>query len=126
MNETEAAVAASFLQLRAQPGETRLQKLQRAMAVAVKSIWVDPESKKNLALVYKNGEFLQQDQIPDEPATSHLAEAKEEEDESLKAFEDLRGKAEEALQRMREEEIKKQQELFVKLRFLIRINQKGT
>merc|ERR1719191_2498583 len=73
--------------------------------MAVNSVWVDPESKRNLALVTRDGAFVQQ---PGVVATTHLAEAKEEENEQLAAFEGLRGKAEEALQRLRDEEVKKQ------------------
>merc|ERR1719160_1196070 len=78
------------------------------MTLAVNSVWVDPQSKKNLALVTKDGAFVQQPMDALEPATTHLAEAKEEENEQLAAFEGLRGKAEEALQRLRDEEVKKQ------------------
>jgi chromosome segregation ATPase len=87
------------------PSPERLEKLQRAMTMAVNSVWVDPESKKNLALLTRDGAFVQQPGA--EPVTTHLAEAKEEENEQLAAFEGLRGKAEEALQRMRDEETKK-------------------
>jgi chromosome segregation ATPase len=114
VNETEGEGAAAFLQVGEQPSENRLERLSRAMTMAVNSIWVDPESKKNLALVYKGGQFLQSGEDPLDaiaaPATGHLAEANEEKNEHLEAFEGLRGKAEEALQRMREEEAKKEQE----------------
>jgi len=90
------------------PTGERLEKLERAMTMAVNSVWVDPQSKRNLALVTRDGAFVQQPGV-DAPgaATTHLAEAKEEENESLAAFEGLRGKAEEALQRLRDDEAQK-------------------
>jgi chromosome segregation ATPase len=106
--------APAFLQLKDSPAMVRLRKMKKALTMAVNSIWVDPESKKNLALVSKNGQFLQTDEDPLDaiaaPATGHLDEANEEKNENLEAFEGLRGKAEEALQRLREEETKKQSE----------------
>jgi DNA repair exonuclease SbcCD ATPase subunit len=101
--------APAFLQLRDEPTGARLQKLRRAMARAVNSIWVDPESKKNLALLDNDGTFLQQP-AGGAGATNHLAEANEEKNDDLAAFEGLTGKAEEALQRLRDEEVKKQSE----------------
>jgi hypothetical protein len=80
-------------------------RMKRAMSMAVNSIWVDPESKQNFALLKKDGEFLQS-----EPATRSLDEANEEKSEDLENFEGLKGKAEEALQRLRDEEVKKQNE----------------
>jgi len=99
--------APAFVQLSDRPTGKRLEKLQRAMTQAISSIWVDPESKKNLALLNQDGAFVQQ--APG-AATTHLAEAEEEKNENLAAFEGLRGKAEEALQRLRDEETKKQSE----------------
>eukprot|EP00746_Dinoflagellata_sp_MGD_P153987 gnl/MRDRNA2_/MRDRNA2_84584_c0_seq1.p1 gnl/MRDRNA2_/MRDRNA2_84584_c0~~gnl/MRDRNA2_/MRDRNA2_84584_c0_seq1.p1 ORF type:complete len:705 (+),score=285.35 gnl/MRDRNA2_/MRDRNA2_84584_c0_seq1:102-2216(+) len=87
--------------------DDHLAKMKKVLSMAVNSIWVDPESKKNLALLKKDGAFLQQGE---EPATRSLDEANEEKSEDLEAFEGLKGKAEEALQRLRDEEVKKQNE----------------
>merc|ERR1719159_1137505 len=69
----------------------------------VNSVWVDPESKKNLAKVNREA-LLQED-----PAAAPAADGGDSAD-NLAAFEGLKGKAEEALQRQRDEEVKKQNE----------------
>jgi len=74
-----------------------LAKMKRAMTLMVNSVWVDPESKKNLALM----QSAQDPEAADGPASD---------DENLAAFEGLKGKAEESLQRQRDEEVKKQNE----------------
>jgi len=105
--------AEAFLQLLhgERPSGDRFEKLQRAMTMAVNSIWVDPESKKNLALLKQTGQFIQEEPpAGGAGATTHLAEANKEKEEQIAAFEGLRGKAEEALQRMRDNEAKKQAE----------------
>jgi len=99
--------AAGFVQVRARHSHVDLKKMRRVMSLAVNSIWVDPESKKNLATLNNDGAFLQEGE---EPATRSLDEANEEKNEDLAAFEGLKGKAEEALQRLRDEEVKKQNE----------------
>jgi len=109
---TPAPVAAegeeeAFVQMHARHSKFDLKKMQKAMSIAVSSIWVDPESKKNLALLNSDGAFVQQGE---EPVTANLDEANEEKDENMKAFEGLKGKADEALQRLRDEEAKKQSE----------------
>lgn len=88
------------------PSMTTLEKAMRRM---ITSVWVDPESKRNLALLKKDGSFIQNGE---EPAAE---EAPAEEgggsnSDNLAAFEGLKGKAEEALQRQRDEEVKKQHE----------------
>jgi len=118
--EAPAEAAAAFLQVGAHNADATMtnlaplardEKLKKALTIAVNSIWVDPESKKNLALLNQDGAFIQsqddQPEIPSEPATAHKAEAEEQKNEELAAFEGLKGKAEEALQRMRDEEVKK-------------------
>merc|ERR1719262_1857937 len=72
----------------------------------VNSVWVDPESKKNLATLNNQGALLQEDPAaaPAAPAADGGAS------DNLAAFEGLKGKAEEALQRQRDEEVKKQGE----------------
>merc|ERR1719335_1357848 len=76
--------------------------MRKAMSMAVNSIWVDPESKKNLALLKKDGAFLQQPGA--EPATRSLDEANEEKSEDLEAFEGLKGKARIAQEKSEAEE----------------------
>merc|ERR1719420_92239 len=81
------------------------------MAMFVNSIWVDPESKKNLALLNKNAAAMIQEE-PAAPAAAGAATADmaAQNNENLAMFEGLKGKAEEALQRQRDEETKKQSE----------------
>jgi len=69
----------------------------------VNSVWVDPSSKKNLKTLTTNGAFIQQADSQD-PMAGQIAQN----EENLAAFEGLKGKAEESLQKMRDEETKKQ------------------
>lgn len=105
----EGAEAEALLQRDAQRTHQVLAKgvnlatLQRAMAMMVDSVWVDPHSKQNLALLNKDGVLLQDGEEP--------AAAPAEGDNNannLAAFEGLKGKAEEALQRQRDEEATKE------------------
>merc|ERR1719395_36578 len=73
------------------------------MAKMVESVWVDPESQKNLALLNKDGAFLQN-------GADQMGQMQQDSADNLAAFEGLKGKAEESLQRQRDEEVKKQQE----------------
>lgn len=91
--------------------------LERAMQKMINSVWVDPESKRNLALLKKDGSFIQSGEEPEATAAptveigaDALAGQQENNANNLAAFEGLKGKAEEALQRQREEEVKKQHE----------------
>merc|ERR1719443_2612837 len=82
------------------------------MTQIVNTIWVDPESQKNLALLnqngaVQNGAFVQTQE--DQPAGG-MEGQKQANNDNLAAFEGLKGKAEEALQRIRDEETKKQSE----------------
>lgn len=77
-----------------------MQRIQHAMSKMIMSVWVDPDSKRNLARLSKSGALLQAGEEP--PA----AEAEEGGDQ-LAAFEGLKGKAEEALQKQREAEQQK-------------------
>jgi len=105
--EGEAAEA-GFVQLR-HVRHLDLEKMKRIMKMAVNAVWVDPETKKNLAQMADNdGAFVQEDEAGG--PTKHLDEAQEETSDNMKQFEDLKGKAEEALQRLRDEEVKKQNE----------------
>jgi len=78
----------------------------------VNSVWVDPDSKRNLAKLQKNGAFVQQ---PEEGETvevdaQQMADMNQQNQDNLAAFEGLKGKAEESLQKMRETETKTQHE----------------
>merc|ERR1719160_2142895 len=73
------------------------------MSKYVDAVWVDPDSKKPL----QNGAFIQQStDSSQDPMAGQLAENSD----NLAAFEGLKGKAEEALQKLRDEEAKKQSE----------------
>jgi chromosome segregation ATPase len=77
-------------------------KLYKAMSKYVNAIWVDPDSKKSLN---HNGAFVQQST---DSAEDPVAGQMNQNEENLAAFEGLKGKAEEALQKLRDEETKKQ------------------
>merc|ERR1719393_236661 len=65
--------------------------------------WADPESLKKLKTLETNGAFVQESSSQD-PVASQV----QRNEENLAAFEGLKGKAEEALQKLRDEEAKKQ------------------
>merc|ERR1719161_3053051 len=69
----------------------------------VNSVWVDPESKKNLATFEKGSALVQEGEDPQAAPDGGASE-------NLAAFEGLKGKAEESLQRIRDEEAKTQNE----------------
>jgi chromosome segregation ATPase len=116
------AVAEALLQRNAQHTHqhtylakgVNLATLQRAMAKMVDSVWVDPQSKRNLALLNKDGIFIQNGEEPEEaPATveigaDQMGAMQSNNANNLAAFEGLKGKAEEALQRQRDEEATKE------------------
>merc|ERR1719327_2481861 len=79
------------------------------MTALVNSVWVDPESKKNLATLGSGTAMLQEDPAA-VPAEGGMATQQQNNNENLAAFEGLKGKAEEALQKQRDEETKKQSE----------------
>merc|ERR1719159_2164890 len=78
-------------------------KISKALSMMVNVRWADPESLKNLKTLETNGAFVQESSSQD-PVASQMARN----EENLAAFEGLKGKAEEALQKMRDEEAKKQ------------------
>merc|ERR1719421_877818 len=82
------------------------------MTLLVNSVWVDPESKKNLATLDKNNgaALVQEQQDPAAAEGGGMATQQQNNNENLAAFEGLKGKAEEALQKQRDEETKKQSE----------------
>jgi chromosome segregation ATPase len=77
------------------------QKISQALTMMVNTRWMDPESLKNIKTLQEGGAFLQEGQDP-------MAAQLQKNEENLAAFEGLKGKAEEALQKMRDEEAKKQ------------------
>merc|ERR1719159_1230074 len=109
----EAPVEEALLQRNAQHTRllakgVNLATLQRAMAKMVDSVWVDPQSKRNLALLNKDGIFIQNGEEPEADDNAN----------NLAAFEGLKGKAEEALQRQRDEETKAEQAFQLNLQSL--------
>merc|ERR1719502_1666429 len=75
----------------------------------VDTFWMDPGSKKDLASLQQNNAFVQEE--PAEAAGGDAMAAQIAQNEAnLAAFEELKGKAEEALQKQRDEETKKQSE----------------
>lgn len=85
--------------------QSEMSTLFKAMTTMVNSVWVDPESKKNLAQLQKSGMFVQQ------PAEGDTVEVgAQDNQDNLAAFESLKGKAEESLQKMRDSEVKTQNE----------------
>merc|ERR1719161_605485 len=93
-----------------------LARLQRALTEMVNAVWVDPQSQKALGTVH---ELLQEDGLmnQDPEATpvptaalgaDQAAQMNENSNSNLAAFEMLKGKAEEALSKMREAEATEQ------------------
>jgi hypothetical protein len=86
-----------------------LDQIRAAMEKMVNSVWVDPQSKKALGQV---GSMIQQSTGLGEdppaapaPAADPMATAQANGENNLAAFEMLKGKAEESLQRMRDDEV---------------------
>jgi len=93
-----------------------LNDIRRAMEKMVNSVWVDPQSKKALGQV---GSMLQQStlSLSDDsedppaapaPAADPMGQAQANGENNLAAFEMLKGKAEESLQRLRDDETTEQ------------------
>merc|ERR550514_577802 len=78
-----------------------MDRIQHAMSKMIMSVWVDPDSKRNLAKLSRSGALIQAGEEPAEDAGNSTA------DDNLAAFEGLKGKAEEALQKQREAEQQK-------------------
>jgi len=116
-----AASFDAFLQINAKTNKAdeeatekaaKLDRLKRAMTLFVNSAYVDADSKKTLAALEKGGAFVQEESDPAAaPAGNDNVAAQVAQNEAnLAAFEGLKGKAEESLQRMRDEETKAQSE----------------
>lgn len=89
-----------------------INKMKRLLTALVNAHWSDPDSKRNIATL--SGAFVQEDPAGEAAAAAPGADAVAAQDASnqanLAAFEGLKGKAEESLQRQRDEETKKQGE----------------
>merc|ERR1719236_342214 len=73
----------------------------------VDTVWAqDPQQRKQLAELQKNNAFVQEDPAGGDAMAAQIAQN----EKNLAAFEELKGKAEESLQRMRDEETKAQSE----------------
>jgi len=98
--------------------EAKFDKLKKALQMIITAEWVDPETKKKLSSLQKSGALLQEepdinahDGLPEgESAGGAMAAMVESNKKNLEMFEGLKGKAEESLQRTRDEEVKKQGE----------------
>lgn len=114
----EAADAEALLQLnhggkanstKSETHHVTMDQMRAALEKMVDSVWVDPQSKKALGVV---GSMIQQSTLSDEdppaapaPAPDPLGQAQENGANNLAAFEMLKGKAEESLQRLRDNEV---------------------
>merc|ERR1719165_46335 len=74
----------------------------------VDTFWKDPNSKKTLASLEQGNAFVQEE--PEEAPVDGMAAQVAQNEKNLAAFEGLKGKAEEALQKQRDEETKAQNE----------------
>merc|ERR1719265_2216556 len=75
----------------------------------VNTMWMDPESKKSLQKLEQNNAFVQEEPAAAAGGDAMAAQVAQNE-ANLAAFEGLKGKAEEALQKQRDEETKAQSE----------------
>merc|ERR1719262_1850392 len=80
------------------------------MAMIVNAAWVDPETKKKLGDISKTGLLQESEGSADSESQDPMAAMVAQNEANLAMFEGLKGKAEEALQRIRDEETKKQGE----------------
>jgi hypothetical protein len=84
--------------------QARFAKIQKALTAMVNAMWLDGASKEAAADLQKTA-FVQEDEAqPDDAMAAQVAQN----EKNLAAFEGLKGKAEEALQKSRDEETKKQ------------------
>jgi len=84
--------------------QARAAKMQKVMTMIVNANWLDGQSKKDVEEMQKTA-LVQEEQEPDAMASQTAQNEK-----NLAAFEGLKGKAEESLQRIRDEETKAQNE----------------
>jgi len=87
--------------------QAKFDKVKSALTMMVDTVWAqDPETRKKLAELQKSTAFVQEDPAGGDAVAAQVAQN----EKNLAAFEELKGKAEESLQRMRDEENKKQSE----------------
>eukprot|EP00746_Dinoflagellata_sp_MGD_P160807 gnl/MRDRNA2_/MRDRNA2_87729_c0_seq1.p1 gnl/MRDRNA2_/MRDRNA2_87729_c0~~gnl/MRDRNA2_/MRDRNA2_87729_c0_seq1.p1 ORF type:complete len:758 (+),score=258.32 gnl/MRDRNA2_/MRDRNA2_87729_c0_seq1:124-2397(+) len=100
--------------------QEHFERLQKALQEMVLATWVDPETKKRLQNFQKSGAFLQAGEEPNIDAHDGLPPGESaggamnamvaDNEKNLEMFEGLKGKAEESLQKLRDEETKRQGE----------------
>eukprot|EP00746_Dinoflagellata_sp_MGD_P158151 gnl/MRDRNA2_/MRDRNA2_86403_c0_seq5.p1 gnl/MRDRNA2_/MRDRNA2_86403_c0~~gnl/MRDRNA2_/MRDRNA2_86403_c0_seq5.p1 ORF type:complete len:741 (+),score=315.79 gnl/MRDRNA2_/MRDRNA2_86403_c0_seq5:99-2321(+) len=86
--------------------QAKLDRMKKALTIMVDTFWMDPGSKKKLASLEQNNAFVQEEPAAGDPMAAQIAQN----EANLAAFEGLKGKAEEALQKQRDEENKAQSE----------------
>jgi predicted nucleic acid-binding Zn-ribbon protein len=109
-----AATFDAFLQINAKTKDDvaiqqdKFDKLKTALTMVVNTLWAsDAQTRKQLNSLEQSGAFVQEE--PAEGGDAMAAQVGQNE-KNLAAFEGLKGKAEEALQKQRDEENKKQSE----------------
>jgi len=87
--------------------QAKFEKLKKALTLMVDTVWAkDAETRKQLAQLQNSNALLQEEPAAGDPMAAQVAQN----EKNLAAFEELKGKAEEALQRQRDEENKAQGE----------------
>jgi len=123
LQKTEASPAATFdafIQINSKTKEdeaaekqAKFDKVKKALTMMVDTIWAqDPATRKQLAQLQQSQAFVQEEPPAALSAQDQDAMAAQvaQNEANLAAFEGLKGKAEEALQKQRDEENKKQSE----------------
>jgi len=86
---------------------SEIEALKKALTLMVNSVYIDDDSRKTLKSLESTA-FVQEDEEP--AGNDAMAAQVAQNEKNLAAFEGLKGKAEESLQRMRDEETKAQSE----------------
>eukprot|EP00746_Dinoflagellata_sp_MGD_P158149 gnl/MRDRNA2_/MRDRNA2_86403_c0_seq3.p1 gnl/MRDRNA2_/MRDRNA2_86403_c0~~gnl/MRDRNA2_/MRDRNA2_86403_c0_seq3.p1 ORF type:complete len:737 (+),score=280.73 gnl/MRDRNA2_/MRDRNA2_86403_c0_seq3:109-2319(+) len=108
--KSPAASFDAFLQIKANTTqieasqEAFFTKMSKALNAMVRAVWIDPDTKKKL------GAFLQEEPAAPPAGADPMAAMAAQNQANLEMFEGLKGKAEESLQKTRDEEVKKQGE----------------
>merc|ERR1719428_1347120 len=92
----------------AEAKNARFAKIQKAMTMMINAIWLDGESKQEVEDLQKTA--LVQDSTSSDQEPDAMAAQTAQNEKNLAAFEGLKGKAEESLQKLRDEETKKASE----------------
>jgi chromosome segregation ATPase len=88
--------------------QARFAKMRKVMTMMINAVWLDGQSKQDVEEMQKTA-LVQEDQGSDQEPDAMAAQTAQNE-KNLAAFEGLKGKAEESLQRIRDEETKAQNE----------------